>query len=309
MKLSDSTLLVTGAAGLIGSHVVERYAGETDVVAVDNLSKGRAEWVDDDATFVDGDLTDPDDVAEVVTEDVDVVFHFGAISDANYGDPGETFDANVRMLRTLLDRMDEVGVSNLAIASSSAVYGEAPRPTPESHAPLEPISMYGASKLAGEGLVSTYAHSHDLQAWQFRFANVVGPHQRNNVVSDFVEKLLDDPDSLTILGDGRQEKSYIHVEDCVDGICHVVEHATGDLNTYNLGTNTTIPVTTIADMVGDAMGLDPEYEFTGGDRGWTGDVPRMRLSIEKAGALGWEPSMESREAVERAATQLYEELR
>ncbi len=319
MDLSDRTLLVTGGAGLVGSHLVDRFAGETDVVAVDNFAKGRREWVADDATFVEADLTDRDDVAEVVTDDVDVVFHFGAISDANYGNPGETFDANVAMTRNLLDRMDEVGVSKLAVASSSAVYGEAPRPTPEDHAPLEPISMYGASKLAGEGLVSRYAHSLGLRAWQFRFANVVGPHQRNNVVSDFVEKLLDDPETLTILGDGRQEKSYLHVEDCVAGMCHVVENVggisaserseSGGLHTYNLGTHTTIPVTAIADVVADAMGVDPEYEYTGGDRGWTGDVPKMRLSIEKAAALGWEPSMESREAVERAATQLHEELR
>ncbi|MFC7173337.1 NAD-dependent epimerase/dehydratase family protein [Haloplanus litoreus] len=157
-------------------------------------------------------------------------------------------------------------------------------------------------------MVSTYAHSHGVQSWTFRFANIVGPHQRGNVVPDFVEKLRDDPETLTILGDGRQEKSYLHVEDCVDAIVHVVERADARLNTYNLGSRTTTSVNRIADIVSEEMGLDPAYEYTGGDRGWTGDVPKMRLSVEKLAALGWEPPSSSDEAVRRAARQLIEEL-
>jgi len=189
------------------------------------------------------------------------------------------------------------------------VYGEAPRPTPEDYAPLEPISIYGSSKLADEGLVSTYAHSYGIQSWVYRFANIVGPRQRGNVVPDFIEKLLDDPETLTILGDGRQEKSYMHVEDCVDAMTHVVEHADDDLNVYNLGTRTTTSVNAIADVVADVLDADPDYEYTGGDRGWTGDVPRMRLSIEKLSALGWEPSLSSDRAVRRAARSLAAEIR
>jgi UDP-glucose 4-epimerase len=147
-----------------------------------------------------------------------------------------------------------------------------------------------------------------MTTYVFRFANIVGPHQRGNVIPDFIEKLLADPRRLEILGDGRQEKSYLHVEDCVDAICHVVEHASRPVNTYNLGTRTTTSVTRIADVVADVMGLDPDYAYTGGDRGWTGDVPRMRLSIEKVSALGWEPSTPSDLAVRRAAEQLYGEL-
>ena len=182
-------------------------------------------------------------------------------------------------------------------------------PTPEEYAPLEPISIYGSSKLADEGLLSTYAHSYGMQIWVYRFANIVGPHQRGNVVPDFIEKLLDDPETLTILGDGRQEKSYLHVEDCVDAMCHVVEHADADFNIYNLGTRTTTSVTAIADIVADEMGLDPDYEFTGGDRGWTGDVPKMRLSIEKLSALGWEPPRSSDDCVREATRHLVGELR
>jgi UDP-glucose 4-epimerase len=309
MQLSEKRVVVTGGAGLVGSHLAQHLRDDNDVVVVDDLSKGTRERVPDGVEFVKADLTDADDVAEAITADVDVVFHFAAYTDTNYADPRKLFEENTEMTYNVLERMDEVGVSNLAFTSSSTVYGEAPRPTPEDYAPLEPISVYGASKLADEGLLSTYAHSKDFTVWLFRFANIVGPKQRGNVVPDFIEKLLEDPDTLTILGDGRQEKSYLHVEDCVRAISHVVENAEQSMNTYNLGTRTTTSVTTIADIVADVMDVDPEYEFTGGDRGWEGDVPRMRLSIEKLSALGWEPDASSDDAVRRAARELAAELR
>jgi UDP-glucose 4-epimerase len=309
MNLSDKRVVVTGGAGLVGSHLAKRLAPDNDVVVADDLSKGDRARVPDGASFVKADMTDPDDVAEAITTDTDVVFHFAAYTDTNYADPRQLFEENTEMTYNVLERMEEVGVTNLAFTSSSTVYGEAPRPTPEDYAPLEPISVYGASKLADEGLLSTYAHSKGFTVWLFRFANIVGPHQRGNVVPDFIEKLLDDPETLTILGDGRQEKSYLHVTDCVDAIRHVVENGDRALNTYNLGTRTTTSVTRIADIVSEEMGLDPEYEYTGGDRGWTGDVPRMRLSVEKLSALGWEPDGSSDEAVRRATRELVEELR
>ncbi|MGM0591054.1 MAG: NAD-dependent epimerase/dehydratase family protein [Halobacteriota archaeon] len=308
MQLSDKRVLVTGGAGLVGSHLAGVLAPDNDVVVADDLSKGDRARVPDGVSFVEADMTDPSDVAEVLTSDLDVVFHFAAYTDTNYDRPRQLFEENTEMTYNVLERMQEVGVSNLAFTSSSTVYGEAPRPTPEDYAPLEPISIYGASKLADEGLISTFAHSYGVTAWVFRFANIVGPHQRGNVVPDFIEKLLTDPETLTILGDGRQEKSYMHVDSCVRAMRHVVEHADADYNVYNLGTRTTTSVTTIADIVADVMGLDPAYEYTGGDRGWTGDVPKMRLSVEKLSALGWEPSGSSDDAVRRAAAALYEEL-
>jgi UDP-glucose 4-epimerase len=309
MQLADKRVLVTGGAGLVGSALVEALVADNDVVVADDLSKGRRERVHDDATFVRADVADPDDVAEVLGPDVDVVFHLAAISDANYPDDRELYERNGAMTYTLIQRMQEVGVGKLAFTSSSTVYGEAPRPTPEDYAPLEPISVYGAAKLADEGLISTYAHSYGLQAWVFRFANVVGPYQRGNVVPDFVEKLLDDPTSLEILGNGRQEKSFVHVTDCVDAIRHVVETADDDYNLYNLGTRTTTSVDRVAAIVADELGADPEFEYTGGDRGWVGDVPKMRLSIEKLSALGFEPARSSDEAVRRATRELIPEIR
>ncbi|WP_435094770.1 NAD-dependent epimerase/dehydratase family protein [Halorubrum sp. N11] len=309
MDLTDSTALITGGAGLVGSHLAAQLLDRGATVRVaDDLSKGDPERVPSGADFIKADLTDPDDVADAVTGDLDIVFHFAAYTDTNYDDDRELFEANTAMTYNVIERMHEVGVDRLAFTSSSTVYGEAPRPTPEEYGPLEPISIYGSSKLADEALISTHAHSYEVQSWVFRFANIVGPHQRGNVIPDFIQKLDADPSELEILGDGRQEKSYMHVSECVDAIQHVVEHADEDLNVYNLGTKTTTSVTDIADIVSDELGVDPEYSYTGGDRGWTGDVPKMRLSIEQLSDLGWEPSIESDAAVRRSARELIDEI-
>lgn len=307
MNLSGKRLVVTGGGGFVGSHLADRLVADNEVVVADDFRNGRREWVPDGCELVEGDLSDPAVVAEAITEDVDAVFHCAADKDAG-ADDMEQFRANTTLTENVIERMHAVGVDNVAFTSSSVVYGEAPRPTPEDYAPLEPISIYGASKLGEEGLLSVYAHSHDFTAWVFRFANIVGPRlQLGAVVPDFIRKLSENPDSLEILGDGRQEKSYMHIDDCVDAICHVVEQTDGPVNTYNLGTRTTTSVTTIADIVAEEMGLDPDYEFTGGDRGWTGDVPRMRLSIEKLSALGWEPGGSSDDAIRRAVGELVPE--
>jgi len=304
MELTGKRLVVTGGAGFVGSHLCARLVPDNEVVVVDNFSNGNREWLPDGVEVVEGDLTDPDVAAEAITADADGVFHFAADKNAA-ADDIDQYRLNNRLTETVIERMAEVGVENIAFTSSSTVYGEAPRPTPEDYAPLEPISIYGASKLGEESLLSVYAHSHDFTVWVYRFANIVGPRlQLGAVVPDFIEKLEDDPSSLTILGDGRQEKSYMHVDECIDAMCHVVEHASEDCNVYNLGTRTTTSVTTIADIVSDEMGLDPDYGYTGGDRGWVGDVPRMRLSIEKLSALGWEPEQSSDDAVRLATREL-----
>ena len=306
MELADRRILVTGGAGFVGSQLSRDLLADNEVVVADDGSNGIPESVPDGAEYVEADLTDREDVAAVVTEDLDAVFHLAADKYVNTDTPRTQFEANGEMTYNLLERMDEVGVTNLAFTSSSTVYGEAPRPTPEDFAPLEPISVYGAAKLSEESLLSVYAHTEDFTVWNFRFANIVGARFGAGVVPDFVEKLHADPESLTILGDGRQEKSYMHVEECTDAILYVVENADAPMNTYNLGTRTTTSVTRIADIVSEEMGVDPEYEYTGGDRGWTGDVPKMRLSIEKLSALGWAPEQSSDDAVRQAASELTE---
>ncbi|PSP61114.1 UDP-glucose 4-epimerase [Halobacteriales archaeon QH_8_67_36] len=308
MSLQDKRIVVTGGAGFIGTHLVDRLVADNEVLVVDDGSNGRREWVNDDADFLGGDLTDEAVVTDAITPETDLVVHLAASKLVDTDTPRKQFDDNSEITYNVLERMDAVGVEKLVFTSSSTVYGEAPRPTPEDYAPLEPISVYGATKLAEESLVSTYAHSHDLQSWVFRFANIVGPRLRGAVIPDFIEKLRDDPDSLTVLGDGRQEKSYMHVSECVDAMAYAVEHADGDHNVFNLGTRTTTSVDRIADIVADEMGLDPSYEHTGGDRGWTGDVPRMRLSIEKLSGLGWQPAQSSDDAVRQSTRELLAEL-
>ncbi len=309
MDLSDRRILVTGGAGFVGSHLIDRLVAANELVVLDDCSNGRAEWVPSDAEFVDGDCTDPSTVASVLDESIDLVCHFAASKAVNTDKPRRQFEANTTMTYNVLDRMEEVGVDALVYTSSSTVYGEAPRPTSETYGPMEPISPYAAGKLAEEGLVSTYAHSHGIRSWVFRFANIVGPRlQPGAVIPDFILKLRENPDRLEILGDGRQEKSYMHIEDCLDAMIHVVETADDPFNLYNLGTRTTTSVVEIADIVSDEMGVDPTYEFTGGDRGWTGDVPRMRLAIAKLFDQGFEPNLSSDESVRQATVELLREL-
>ncbi|MFB6163277.1 MAG: NAD-dependent epimerase/dehydratase family protein, partial [Halococcoides sp.] len=287
MNLTDRRVVITGGAGLIGSRLAERLLVDNEVVVVDDLSNGIRSTVPDDAEFIEGDILDESTLREAIDGTVDLVAHLAADKYVDADRPREQFETNTAMTYSVLERMDAVGVDSLIYTSSSTVYGEAPRPTPEDYAPLEPISEYGAAKLSDEALCSVYARSHDMTVWNFRFANIVGPRYGAGVVPDFVYKLKDDPSTLTIRGDGRQEKSYMALAECIDAICHVVEATDGGMNTYNLGTRTTTSVDRIAAIVAEEMGVDPAHEYTGGDRGWTGDVPRMRLSIEKLAALGW----------------------
>ena len=306
---SFKTTLVTGGAGFVGSHLVERLLESAiEVLVLDDCSNGNPDWLPPEAEFIDGDCTDHDTVHATLTPEIDTVFHLASRKAVDDADPHGQFRENTEMTHHLIDAALDADVDTLVFTSSSTIYGEAPRPTPEDYAPLEPISAYGASKLACEGLLSTAAHSHGLTVRNVRFANVVGPRLRGAVIPDFIEKLQDDPTELTILGDGRQEKSYLHVDDCVDATFHVLERATGPMASFNLGTRTTTSVDRIAAIVADEMGLDPDYAYTGGERGWTGDVPKMRLSIEKLAALGWEPERESDAAVRAATRELLAEM-
>lgn len=312
--MDGTRVLVTGGAGFIGSHLVDRlHQRGAEVLVADDCSNGDSDRLPEGVTVEPLDLTDPANVDQVVDSSLDRIFHLAARKDPNDDDPKGQFRENTTMTHELLAAARAAGVTDIVYTSSSTVYGEAPRPTPEDYAPLEPISVYGASKLADEGLLSTYAHTHEMTVYNVRFANVVGPRLRGAVIPDFIEKLRDDPTTLTILGDGRQEKSYLHIDDCVDALLHVVETAESAaperrMHTFNLGTRTTTSVDRIAEIVSDVLDVDPEFEYTGGDRGWDGDVPRMRLSIEKLSGLGWSPEYESDEAVRRAAEELAEEM-
>lgn len=298
---------IAGGCGFIGSHLVDRLAGTGEVTVYDNLSGGRVDFIkrhldEGRVRFIQADLLEPDRL-QAAMKGSDAVFHLAANSEARTGFVNTRYDLEQGPIATcnVLEAMRINGIRKIVYASSSTVYGEAPvKPTAEDFGPLQPISLYGASKLAGEGLVSGFCHTFDMQGWIFRFANVIGPRSTHGVVYDFINKLKNNHDELEILGDGTQEKPYLHVTDCVTGILYGFQNADDRLNVFNLGVASSTRVTTIARILVEEMGLrDVAFKFTGGKRGWPGDVPQVRYDTSKMEKLGWKPEYTSDEAVRR----------
>ena len=305
-------ILVTGGAGFIGSHVVDRLVNEgNDVIVVDNLSSGNPSYVNENAIFYKIDLAS--DVAELneifKRHKIEEVWHIAANPDVRVGseNPDEIYRNNVLATYNLLEVMRKHGVKRLIFTSTSTVYGEAKViPTPEDY-PTIPISIYGASKVACEAMITSYCHTFDMQAWIYRFANVIGKRSNHGVIYDFIMKLKKNPNELLILGNGEQNKSYIYISDCVDAMFFGLK-ADDWVNIFNIGSEDQIKVKRIAEIVSEEMGLNPEFKFTGGDRGWKGDVPVMLLSIEKLKSMGWRPKYNSEQAVRKAVKDLLEDL-
>jgi len=310
--------LVTGGAGFIGSHLIDRLVARGDeVVVLDNLSSGQLYFIEHHlesgvVELVHGDLCSLEDVHQAMSKDIDAVFHLAANPDIRLGTRVTDTDLQQGTVATynVLESMRLKGVNKIAFASSSVVYGEgAPMPTPEDHGPCLPISLYGASKQAGEGLISSWVGTFGLQAWIFRFANVIGARGTHGVIFDFLHKLKRDPSTLEVLGNGLQEKSYMEVGDCVDAILHIMNQAKEPLNLYNLGSHDTASVRRIAEIVVDVTGChDATIAYTGGDRGWAGDITNARLSIEKMLESGFDVSMNSEQAIRHTAEVLMSEI-
>lgn len=304
-------IVVTGGAGFIGSHVVDRLSESNDVIVIDNLSSGREEYVNRRATLIKADLAY--DSIERIAEHIrgaEEVWHIAANPDVRIGaeKPDEIYRNNILATYRLLEAMRVAKVNRIIFTSTSTVYGEARViPTPEDH-PTHPISLYGASKLACEALVESYCHTFDMQAWIYRFANVIGRRSTHGVIYDFIMKLRRNPKELEILGNGEQNKSYIYISDCVDAMFAGLK-ADGRVNIFNIGSEDQIKVRRIAEIVCEELGLSPKFRFTGGERGWKGDVPVMLLSIDRLKKLGWKPKYSSEEAVRMAVKDLIETLR
>jgi UDP-glucose 4-epimerase len=305
-------VLVTGAAGFIATNLIPRLLRRGDeVFGADNFFLGKREYLAPllqhrSFHFRELDLLDLDRVVAWFEDtQPEVVWHLAANSDISFGTKYTDFDLKGGTLVTynVLEAMRRTGVKQILFSSSGAVYGEpAVLPTPENYGPILPISLYAASKVASETLITAFAHNFAIRAWIFRFGNIVGPNPTHGVIHDFVLRLRENPRELTVLGDGTQAKPYVHVEDCLDGIEFGHAHANDDVNCYNLAVSDQTTVREIAEWTIEAMGLNRSsvrVEYGQDSRGWRGDVAQVQLDTSRMTALGWIPKLTSGEAVKR----------
>lgn len=298
---------VTGGAGFIGSNLVDRLleAGH-QVVVYDNLSTGQRAFLDKAATrqgftFIEGDTGDRDAMAAGMAG-ADFVFHLAANADVRFGTHHPEKDVQQNTLATfnVLEAMRAAGVKRVAFSSTGSVYGEPTvHPTPEDAPFPVQTSLYGASKLAGEGLLQAYAEGFGFQVFIFRFVSILGERYTHGHVFDFYRSLRQDPSRLRVLGNGRQRKSYLYVQDCIDAIFAAIERAGGRVNVFNLGTDQYCEVNDSIGWICGHLGVTPELEYTGGERGWIGDSPFIFLDTKRIRGLGWAPKLTIREGVLR----------
>lgn len=313
---------VVGGAGFIGSHFVRTLLGKdttTQVTVYDNFTSGR-EWhlaeVADDSRLkiVRADVVDLPALVETVSGH-DTVIHLASNPDiaAAVANPAIDFDQGTRLTHHVAEAARQGGVSLVLYASGSGVYGDLGEiEAAEDHGPMIPTSTYGASKLAGEALLASYAAMFDFSVRAFRFGNVVGPRQTHGVGYDFVRRLIADPTELRILGDGQQSKSYIHVDDIVNAVLLAGSKAETPFDAFNVATGDYITVTEIAELALEVLGLPRDgthFAYTGGDRGWKGDVPIVRIATGKIRSLGWANSRNCREALRDSMLSMAEDER
>ena len=296
---------ITGAAGFIGSSMADRLLGEGHtVVGYDNMSTGQERFLElatpkPNFTLVKGDILDTDALTAAM-KGCDFVFHFAANADVRFGTnhPSRDLEQNTIGTFRVLDAMRLNGITKIAFSSTGSVYGESTVfPTPED-APF-PIqtSLYAAAKTAGEGLISAFCEGFGFQAWIFRFVSILGERYSHGHVFDFYKSLLADPTKLKILGNGKQRKSYLYVQDCLDAIQVAITKATAKVNIFNLGTEEYVDVNTSVGYISEALALNPERSYTGGERGWIGDNPFILLDTKRIRALGWQPKLTIREGI------------
>ncbi|HYB78198.1 MAG TPA: NAD-dependent epimerase/dehydratase family protein [Thermoplasmata archaeon] len=308
----EGPVVVTGGAGAIGSVLVRSLLDRaSEVRVIDNLSSGRREHLvasrsGQEAHLTVADLKEPSSYASTF-RGARVVWHLATNPDIRKGlrEPGLDLEEGTRTTFHVLEAMRQHDVPKVVFSSSSVVYGHPTvLPTPEEYGPLQPESLYGAAKLAAEGLLSAYAHSYGMSVHIFRFANIIGPNMTHGILPDFFEKLRRDPTRLEVLGDGRQSKSYLRTEDCVEGMLLATERAHDRVNLFNLGNVDQISAREIGEKVALAHGGRARIECTGGVRGWAGDVPVQLLSIRKIEGLGWKPRWNSSEAVDHTIEEM-----
>ncbi|MEI7606050.1 MAG: NAD-dependent epimerase/dehydratase family protein [Rhodospirillaceae bacterium] len=314
VPLSFRHAFVTGGAGFIGSSLVDRLLAQgCRVTAFDNLSSGFAEFLEGARgssafTFVKGDVLDGDALAAAMAG-CDFVFHLAANADVRFGadHPRRDLEQNTIGTSSVLEAMRKCGVTRIAFSSTGSVYGEAPViPTPEDAPFPVQTSLYGASKLAGEALISAYCEAFGFEGFIFRFVSILGERYTHGHVFDFFRKLQADATELAVLGDGCQRKSYLYVQDCIDGILAAIAAGGGKVGIFNLGTTEYVDVNDSIAVITGHLGVTPRRVYSGGDRGWVGDNPFIFLDTTRIRALGWRPCLTIRDGIVRTLVWLEE---
>ena len=298
---------VTGGAGFIGSNLVDRLLARGDeVIAYDNFSTGRREFLRDASSnprfaLVEGDILDGAAMS-VAMRGADFVFHLAANADVRFGTehPQRDLEQNTIATFRVLEAMRENGIKRVAFSSTGSIYGEPTVfPTPEDAPFPMQTSLYGASKLACEGLISAYCEGFGFSGWIFRFVSILGERYTHGHVFDFYKRLRSDPGALTVLGNGKQRKSYLYVQDCIDAIFLATERAETKTTILNLGTDEYCHVNDSIGWITGALGITPQLSYTGGERGWIGDSPFIFLDCARMRRLGWAPKLSIQQGILR----------
>lgn len=315
MNAAFQTCLVTGGAGFIGSNLVDRLLARGCTVRVlDNLSTGAMENLREAErhprfTFIKADLLDTAAV-EQAAAGCDIIFHLAANADVRFGveHPRRDLEQNTIVTFNVLEAARRHGIKRFVFSSTGSIYGEATViPTPEDAPFPVQTSLYGASKLAGEGLIAAYAEGFGLKGYIFRFVSILGERYSHGHVYDFYKKLRVDPTRLPVLGNGRQKKSYLYVQDCIDAIFTALEKADGKVNIFNLGTDEYCEVNDSIGWICGHLGVKPKLEYSGGDRGWIGDNPFILLDCSRMRGLGWKPKFTIQESIIKTLTYLQQQ--
>lgn len=285
-------VLVTGGAGFIGSHVTDLLVSkEHEVIIIDNLSCGKIENVNPKAKFIKKDLTDQNISSEIQNyiKNCETIFHFAADAHVSTSavEPEHTYRNNVTATMNVLEICRKFDIKNIVFSSTSTVYGEPKTiPTPEDHY-CQPISNYGASKLACEAFCSSYSDSYGIKATILRYANIFGERSLRGLIHDVYKKIKKDSKHVELLGNGKQEKSYMYIKDCVSATMLAWEKQNKNFDVFNVGSEKKLSVDEVVDKICSSLKVSPEFTYTGSDRGWTGDVRKMQLDIKKIKSLGW----------------------
>lgn len=311
-------VLITGGAGFLGSHLVDRLLQKKhSVIVVDNLSVGKKEFLkphfkNKNFTFIRADVSDYKNNLKIFSKSIHTIFHLAANSNIQKGveSPEVDFDQTIQTTFSVLQAMRVRSIKRIFFTSGSGVYGDVgSKRVKESYGPLLPASMYGATKLSAEAMIGAFVNLYDMQGWIVRPANIVGSRLTHGVLYDFIKNLKKHPDKLLILGNGRQSKSYLHVNHVVDAIFTIWKKANERVSIFNLSSSDSITVNEIAQIIIEKMNLrDVKISYSGGHGGWRGDVPIVKLDSRKLRDLGWRARLNSRQTISKAVSENLESL-